>query len=75
MRILHDCDIIEYLKGSIYYKTFSKIVDGERVILVPPEFIISNDELQSINTYEEFFNIIEKFNFWMIEFYPKEIYN
>ena len=48
MEIIQECDIIDFLKESDYYKTFSKIIDGKKVIHVPPEFIIRNNELQNI---------------------------
>jgi hypothetical protein len=74
MEIIQECDIIECLKESKYYKTFSKFGDdGIKVIHVSPEFVIRNYELQNINTYEEFFNILEKFNFWIIKEFPDEI--
>ena len=47
MEILHDCDVIPCLKKSDFYKAFLKTSDDGKILLhVPPEYIITNDELQ-----------------------------
>ena len=76
MEILQESDIIQCLKGSVYYKTFSKTgKDSKKNIHVPTEYVVMNDNLKNINNYEDFFNILIILNFWMIEVYPNEIYH
>jgi hypothetical protein len=68
MESLHECNIPKWLKESDYCITFLKAGNGE--LLVPKEFIFQN-----INTYENFFNILEKLDFYMLRIYPDEIYD
>jgi hypothetical protein len=75
MEILQESDVIQCLKSSVYYKTFSKTSKyGKKEIHVPTEYVVINDDLKNINNYEDFFNILIKLNFWMIKVYPNEIY-
>jgi hypothetical protein len=70
-------DLIECLKESEYYRTFSKKSNnGDTFILVPIEFVLKNNELEDIDTFEKFFDILIKLDFWGInnKRYPKEIY-
>lgn len=78
MEILHDRDVIPCLKKSNYYKAFLKTSDDGKILLhVPPEYIITNNELQNIDNYEDFFNILKKFNFYILPLpeYPTQIYD
>jgi hypothetical protein len=43
MQIFRENEIIECLRNSLYYQTFSRIVEGERVIKLPKKFIITNN--------------------------------
>lgn len=75
MKLIHSRDIFHYIKKSGYYRTFSKLADnGETVILVPEEYIIKYYEFLDIESFEDFFNILVKLNFWIIDEYPYEIY-
>jgi hypothetical protein len=76
MKLIHSRDIIHYIKKSEYYRTFSKLADnGETVILVPEEYIIKYYELLDIESFEDFFNILVKLNFWIVDEYPYEIFD
>jgi hypothetical protein len=74
METLYQHELAEYLEGSGYFMAFSKVApDGSRVIRVPEEYAIRKDDLLNINTYEEFYNILVKLNFWIVRFYPNKI--